>query len=264
MAISTRATLAMGFGLLSAAGLVSATYGQQGDGAVRKAAGNGAATATAPAATFPKASIATIDLEAVIRGYEKAKFQIDQLTAERMAKAAQLQAIYGEAKQLVKEMETLQQGSKDIKEREAKLTEMKLKLQSGEENLKREQQAKYVEILSNSYKEAQDMTRRYAGGRGITCVLKNNAEPFKTTDPESAMAAMSQPVMYIDATLDITRHVLHNLNKEYVESGGAVVKTPAVGEATTDEATKPASAERAATPRAAAPANARPASPRTK
>ena len=45
MAISTRAALAMGLGLLSAAGLVSATYGQQGDGSVRKTAGNGAATA---------------------------------------------------------------------------------------------------------------------------------------------------------------------------------------------------------------------------
>ena len=264
MAISTRATLAMGFGLLSAAGLVSATYGQQGDGAVRKATGNGAAPAAAPAATFPKASIATIDLEAVIRGYEKAKFQIDQLKAEGIAKAAQLQAIVSEAKQLVKEMETLQAGSKDFKEREAKLTEMKAKLTSGDETLKREQQARYVEILSNSYKEAQAMTQFYAESRGITCVLKNNSEPFKATDPESAMAAMSQPVMYVDANLDISRHVLYNLNQKYIRDGGQVVKSPAPGEATTDEATKPASAERANTPRAATPANARPTTPRVK
>ncbi len=264
MAISTRATLAMGFGLLSAAGLVSATYGQQGDGAVRKTTGNGGATAAAPTATFPKASLATIDLEAVIRGYEKAKFQIDQLKAEGIAKAAQLQSIVSEAKQLVKEMETLQAGSKDFKEREAKLTEMKAKLTSGDETLKREQQARYVEILSNSYKEAQAMTQRYAESRGITCVLKNNSEPFKATDPESAMAAMSQPVMYVDPALDITRSVLYNLNKVYTESGGQIVKTPAVGEATTDEATRPASAERTAAPRTAAPANTRPTPPRAK
>lgn len=258
MAISTRATLAMGFGLLGAAGLVSATYGQQGDGAVRKTSGNGAAAAPATATTFPKASVATIDLEAVIRGYEKAKFQIDQLKAEGIAKAAQLQAIVSEAKQLVKEMETLQAGSKDFKEREAKLTEMKAKLTSGDETLKREQQARYVEILSNSYKDAQAMTQRYAESRGITCVLKNNAEPFKTSDPESAMAAMSQPVMYVDVNLDISRHVLHNMNQDYIRSGGQVVKTPTVGEATTDDATKPASAERTTAPRTAAPANARP------
>jgi Skp family chaperone for outer membrane proteins len=256
MAISTRAGFAMGLGLLGVAGLVSVTYGQQGDGSVRKAAGNGAAAA-APA-TFPKAVIATIDLESVLRGYEKAKFLVDQLKAEQIAKDGQLKTVYTEAQQIAKEMDTLQPGSKDFKEREAKLTEFKLKLQAGSETLKREQQAKYVEIMANSYKEAQDMTRRYASGKGITCVLKNNSEPTKATDPDSVMAMMSQPVMYSDASLDITRSVLYNLNKEYTEAGGQIVKTP-VGEATTDDATKPASAERPATSRPAAPANNRPA-----
>ena len=198
-----------------------------------------------------------------MRGYEKAKFQLSQLDAERLAKMGQLKSIVSEAQQVAKEMESLQAGSKDFKEREGKLTEYKLKLQSGEENMKRELQAKYVELLTNAYKEVQDMTRRYAGPRGITCVLKINSEPFKATDPESAMAAMAQPVLFVDGTLDITRSVLYNLNKEYTENGGQIVKTP-VGEATTDAATKPASTERTAPPRSAAPAAARPVAPRGK
>lgn len=259
MTISPRAASAMGLGLLGVAVVVSAAYAQQGDGAVRKTAGAG--TATAPPASFPKAVVATIDLESVLRGYEKAKFLVDQLKAEGIAKEGQLKGVYTEAQQLAKELDALPPGTKDFKEREAKLTELKLKLQAGGETLKREQQAKYIEIMANSYKEAQVMTMRYATGKGITCVLKNNSEPVKSTDPDSVMAMMAQPVMYCDASLDITRSVLYNLNKEYTEAGGQIVKTP-VGEATTDDSARPASAERPAPNRPAAPATGRPAAPR--
>lgn len=258
MAKTSRAALAMGLGVLGIAGLVGVAYGQQGDGAVRKTSSNQAPVATSSTgkSTIP---IATIDLEAVLRGYEKTKFQVDQLKAESLAKQGQLKTVFAEAQAIAKEMEALQPASKDFKDRSNKLNELKAKLTAGKENLEGEDRMKYVEIMANSYKEAQEMTKSWATSRGIACVIKISNEPINTGDPDSVMAAMARPVMYSDATLDITRSVLWNLNKIYVDGGGPVVKTPAVGAATTDEATTPASATAPAQPRTATPAASRPA-----
>lgn len=259
MAISSRAALALGLGMIGVAALVGVTYGQQGDGGVKKAAGNGAQANGAAATPTPKPTvIATIDLEAVLRGYEKAKYQAEQLQAESLAKQGQLKSVAAEAQNLAKEMETLQQGSKDFKDRGQKLSELKAKFNAGKENLQAENQMKYVEMMAVCYKEAQDMTSRYAKSRGITCVLKTSSEPIKSEDPDSVMAAMARPVMYSDASLDITRSVLWNLNREYTDAGGPIAKNPP-GAATIDEAAAPASGEKPAAPRTAAPPANRPA-----
>ena len=241
MAKTTRAALLMGLGAMGIVGLASLSYGQQGDGAVRKSSGTTPpAEKTAAAKTvFP---IATIDLEAVIRGYEKAKFQEEQLKAESLAKQGQLKGIAAEAQQIAKEMESLQPGSKDFKDRTAKLTELKAKFQAGKETLEGEFKMKMIENLASAYKEAQEMTTRYAQNKGIVCVIKTSNEPINSNDPESVMGAISRPVMYSDPAIDITRSVLWNLNKIYTEAGGPIVKVAAAGTATTDEATAPASA----------------------
>ena len=254
MKTTSRAALAMGFGVLGLAGLVGVSYGQ-GDGAVRKTSGNSTPTSAQAAAPTGKAAIpiATIDLEAVLRGYEKAKFQVDQLKAESLAKQGQLKGIFSEAQAIAKEMEALQPSSQDFKIRSQKLNELKAKLTAGKENLEGEDRMKYVEIMAGCYKEAQEMTKNWATSRGISCVIKISNEPIDTGNPDSVMAAMARPIMYSDATLDITRSVLWNLNNAYVKSGGPVVKTPAAGDAPTDDATAPASATQSqAQPKASA------------
>src|SRR4051812_42297624 len=75
MAISSRAALALSLGTVCAATLVGVTYGQQGDGAAKKSSGTGAPASSAPAPAPKPTVIATIDLEVVLRGYEKAKYQ---------------------------------------------------------------------------------------------------------------------------------------------------------------------------------------------
>ena len=251
MAKTTRAALLMGAGVMGIVGLASLSYGQQGDPKVRKTDAPAIAAEKPAAAAKAAIPIATIDLEAVLRGYEKAKFQVDQLKAESLAKQGQLKGVFAEAQTVAKEMETLSPGSKDFKDRAAKLTEFKAKLQAGKETLEGEDRMKYVEIMASAYKEAQEMSTRYAESRNISCVIKISNEPINTNDPDSVMAAMARPIMYSHASLDITRSVLWNLNKVYTDAGGPIVKTAAVGEATTDEAAKPASATQAQ-PKAAA------------
>ncbi|MDB5349894.1 MAG: hypothetical protein JWN86_1141 [Planctomycetota bacterium] len=238
MAISSRAGWAMGLGILGVAALVSVSHGQ-GDGAVQKTAGK----AAAPATKFVPAVVGSIDLEAVFRGYEKSKFHIEQLKAEGMAREGELKGFIAQAKGIAKEMEALQPGSKDFKDRDGKLTQLKANLQAVKESAEREGQAKYAEIMATFYKEVQAMTKIAAERKGISYVVRVSNEPLDSQDPEGVMAAMARPVVFSDPSTDITSWVLWNLNQAYIQSGGPVAKNPA-GTATTDEQAKPAAATR--------------------
>ena len=252
MAISSRAGWALGLGVLGVAAWVGVSHGQ-GDGSVQKTSGNGTATTTAKAVP---AVLGSIDLETVFRGYEKTKFHMEQLKADAMAKEGQLKGYIAQAKDVAKEMEALQPGSKDFKDRDAKLTQLKANLQAVKESAQREFGMKEGEIMATFYKEVQVMCSRVARAKGMTYIVRVQNEAINSQDPESAMSAMSRPVVWSDPTSDITTTVVWNLNQEYLKAGGPVVKNPA-GAAAVDEDTKPAAATgatRQAAPRTAAPA----------
>jgi outer membrane protein len=198
----------------------------QGDGSVKKASNTALQNGGAP-----KAVIGTIDMEAVWRDYEKAKFQREQLKAEGMAKQGSLNQIIAEATQVRKEMEGFAPGSPDFKLRESKLTELKAKLQAEQEKAQREFDAKEAEILSTFYREAQQMVAAVAKKLGMNFVVKVSNEPISGQNPEAVMMAMAKSVVYSDDSVDITDWVVHNLNTNYVQKGGKTV-APAAASAT--------------------------------
>jgi Skp family chaperone for outer membrane proteins len=166
---------------------------------------------------------------------------MEQLKAEAVTKRAQLSAIAAEGKQIMKEMESFEPGSKDFKDRGAKITEIKAKLEANKQNAEMEGQIKQVEILAVFHKEMKAMTEAVARMKGVTTVLSTSSVPLNTQDPDSVMAAMSAPVVWADSNMDLTRHVLHNLNNRYIEAGNPVAKNTApVGTADEAPATAPA------------------------
>ncbi len=272
MAISTRAGLTLGLAALGVAVAVGVSHGQA-DPAVRKTASGASGAADKPAVVkLMPAVVGTIDVMSVFQNYEKTKFQMEQFKAEAMAKRAQLSAIAAEGKQIVKEMESFEQGSKDFKDRASKFTEIKAKLEATKQNAEMDGQVKQVEIMAVFHKEMKAMTEAVARMKGVTTVVAISSAPLNTQDPDSVMAAMSFPIVWADPNTDLTRHVLHNLNNRYIEAGNPVAKNTApVGTADEAPATAPAARPAAApgnantrsapsTGRGAAPAG-RPAAP---
>src|ERR1700761_5766456 len=95
---STRAALALGLGLVGVAGMVVPSMGQQpGDGSVRQAAGNSAAAVQPKApAPAPAAVIGTIDLEKVLKEYDKFKVGMEGIEADAMARSNELMKLQNE------------------------------------------------------------------------------------------------------------------------------------------------------------------------
>ncbi|MGP0064570.1 MAG: OmpH family outer membrane protein [Isosphaeraceae bacterium] len=223
MVLSPRGVLAIGLSLAGITYLVAPTNGQaqpqqKADGGVRPAAAN---PNPAPAAT-PQPPVApifgTLDLDFVLKNYEKVKASSRELSAAVNVRRGELMKLESEARQEMEMMQKLQPGTADYKKREDHITELKARMEAGREQAQREFTLREAEMMSTIYKEIQGMTGSVARWRGMTYVLRatNPKKPTTgATDPNSVMAAMNDQVIYADPRNDITNDVVYYLNKTY-------------------------------------------------
>jgi Skp family chaperone for outer membrane proteins len=228
MVLSPRGVLAIGLSLAGVAYLVAPSLGQapqqqKSDGGVRPAANPNPAPATTPPP--PVAPVfGTIDLDFVLKNYEKVKASSRELSAAVNVRRGELMKIESEARQEMEMMQKLQPGTADYKKREDHITELKARMEAGREQAQRDFTLREAEMMSTIYKEIQGMTGRVATWRGMNYVLRatNPKKPTGATDPNTVMAAMNDQVIYADPRNDITNDVVHYLNMTYQKTATPV------------------------------------------
>ncbi len=247
MVSSSRLIVAVGLGVVGAGLLAAPIQGQQ-DGAVRKTNGG--------ASQFKEgipAVIGTIDLDAVFKNYEKVKYANEEFQAALKARQGDLMKLQQE---MVQEAELLQRftpGQEDFKKQENKLTEMKAKLEAGREQAEREFQSREAEAMASLYNEVAEVAKKIARARKMTNVMKVTNKQPSGSDPNSVMAAMSNPLVYFDPANDITQDVVYNLNAVYKAAGGPTAKAATPPAGAPGAATAPAAGAAAPAAAAAAP-----------
>ena len=219
----TRATLAMGLCLVGVVGLVGRSFGQQGDAKVKTAAAPAADTSAARIAPKP-ALIGSIDMEKVLKDYDKFKVANENIRAEALARHNTLMAIATEAKQEQEKYQRMTVGSPDAKKCEDKITHLKAQFEAGRENAEREFTQKEAETMATIYNEIAAMTKGVAKQYGMAFVVKYSDTPASGSEPNSVMAAMGRTILFADPSVDITPYVIHWLNMRYKESGGPAPK----------------------------------------
>jgi Skp family chaperone for outer membrane proteins len=221
----TRATLAMGLCLVGVAGLVGRSFGQQGDARVQKTATPAPAAEAAAARVAPKPLlIGSIDVEKVLKDYDKVKVTSENVRAEMLARHNSLMAIAAEAKQEDEKFQRMAPNSPDAKKCEDKLTQLKAQFEASRENAQREFTQKEAEMMAVIYNEVSAMTKGVALQRGMTFVVKYSDAMANGSEPNSVMATMSRTILFADPGVDITRDVTYYLNQRYRESGGPAPK----------------------------------------
>ena len=165
---STRATLAVGLCFVGVGGLVSRSFGQQAkDGQVRPVANPSTA---APAAAAPKpTTIGSIDMDKVLKDYDKFKFANESIRTEALDRHNSLMKIATEAKQEQEKLQRMVPGSAEAQKCEAKMTQLKAQFEAGRENAEREFTQKEAETMAAIYNEIATMARarREVQGHGL-------------------------------------------------------------------------------------------------
>ena len=166
---STRATLAVGLCLVGVAGLVGRSFGQGRPG---RPAGrrHGRRPPRPPSRAAPAAasrpSIGSIDMDNVLKNYDKFKVATETIRAEALARHNELMKIATEAKQEQEKFQRMTPGSPDAKKCEDKITQLKAQFEAGRENAEREFTQKEAETMATIYNEIADhgQGRRQAAG----------------------------------------------------------------------------------------------------
>jgi len=220
---SSRAALAIGLGLVGVAGLVGQSIGQE-RGEVRQASGATAA-APAPAAGKPVV-VGTIDMDAVLKNYDKFKVKIEITNAEGLKRHSELMKLVSEGQAEGAKFEKLAPGSLDRQKIEDKLTALKAQIEAGKQQAQAELERREVEMLAEVYNDIKGMSEGVAKQRGINFVVKYSNAPISASDPKTIQATMFQSFVYADPKLDLTADVTRYLNSWYYKNGGVKPKGP--------------------------------------
>jgi Skp family chaperone for outer membrane proteins len=230
MVASSRGILAIGLGLTGLAILVAPTLGQpqQKDGAVRKAA---APTASTKWPTPIAPVIGTVDLELVFKSYHKVAQSNKEYSAALMARKNELLKIMSEAQEESQLLSKLAPGTEDYRKHENKVTQLKAQHEAGREQAEREFALRQAEAMATLYKEIQEMVKMLAKERNMNYVVKVSSQPITGTDPNSVMAAISSTMVYADPRNDLTKDVIHNLNRFYNQTAVPAARSAGAGSA---------------------------------
>ena len=229
MPLRSRATRAVGLGLVGWAALTSLAWGQQPDRDVRRTTGQQAA---APAPALPPAAIGTVDLDKVFREYDKVKVSSAKFKEEALKKQGELGQLMTEAKTAADKMTQMKPGTPDYQQLSNKVTEMKARIEATREQVQQEFTLKESEALASIYTDIQKMTAAVARKKGMTYIVKISEEPITASDPNSVMSAMARTVVYADPSADITKEVITYLNYNYQKANpGAAAPSPATSSA---------------------------------
>lgn len=236
---STRAALAIGLVLVGVAGLVGRSVGQDG---VRQASNTTAGAQAATAKPAGPAVIGTIDMDSVLKNYDKFKVSMETTQAEALARHNDLMKIANEGQAEAQKLQAITPGSIDEKKIQDKITQLKAQLQAGKEQAQAEFSRKDAELLAMMYNEIQQMTAAVAKQRNMNFVVKYSSAPPSGSDPKSIEAALFRSVVYADPKVDLTGDVTKWLNHYYKQAGGPAPKgttTPAPAAGAPATATAP-------------------------
>jgi Skp family chaperone for outer membrane proteins len=223
----TRATLVVGLGLASVLSLTQPSFGQTRDTGVRPAANPPAGNPSTPAAppVARSISIGSIDVDRVLKDYDKFKVANETIRAESLERYNQLMKLANEGKAEQEKHGRFAPGSPDQKRCEDRITQLKAQIEALRENSEREFTQKEAETMATIYNEVATMAKSVAKQRGMTFVVKYSDAPANGSEPNSVVAAMSRTILYSDPSVDITGDVVKYLNYYYKQSGGPAPKT---------------------------------------
>ncbi len=195
---------------------IQSTSGQQGP--VGPPGGNPAARqpgAVAPAAAASRpatTSIAVIDIAKIFKGHNRfndmmldIKKDIEDFDAYVKNETNKLKAM-GEAIQQYKT------GSLEYKQREEEAARLTSDLQVKVGLKKKELLEQEAKVYFQVYRELEQKVATFAQLHSITMVLRFNSDDMKEEDRNSVLQGVNRAVVYYHPNLDVTNHVLYELN----------------------------------------------------
>jgi Skp family chaperone for outer membrane proteins len=170
---------------------------------------------------FPAPLCGTIDVDQVMKKYEKVTKQMKELEDEAKVKEGELARIEALGRQTLEKRDTFTQDSPQYSKLNEELMGLKVKLDSTKENAEREFKQRFSNLMISSYREIDEMTRLVAKSHQLTVVYKYIQQPSDKSNQMALKSWISQEIIYADPRYDVTAEVTMYLNNRYAREQAA-------------------------------------------
>ena len=176
-----------------------------------------------PGSHLSAAAIGSIDMDAVWKGYEKAKVSNKEYNAALSARKNELTRILSEAQEEAQMLSKLVPGSVDYEKRENRVSGLKAQHEAGREQSEREFALRQAHTMATLYNEIQESVAALAKAKGLAYVVKVSPGPRADSEPNDVSTAVNRSVVYADPRNDLTEEVIRDLNRRYINIAGVEV-----------------------------------------
>jgi Skp family chaperone for outer membrane proteins len=156
--------------------------------------------------------IGTVDMNSVMKGYVKVKEGNDRFKDDIQAKNAELQKMVARAKRESDDLATLQPGTRDHAELEAKVKKLKEQVDAMRRQANTEYGKRQAEMLAGFQHEIQEAIAIVARRRGLSLVLRAPKGAEEGANLGAVVSTIAREVLYVDARADLTEEVITLLN----------------------------------------------------
>ncbi len=163
----------------------------------------------------PAAVIGSVDIDAVMKRYEKAQELTERLRTTMDIRRLELMKLEGQAHEELELMQKLQPGSADYRKREDRISELKAKMEACREQAQREFTSRESQSMATLFQEIQETIAAVARSKGFNYVVKVSPGPRSDSNPNDVTNALSRSVLYADPRNDITEEVIRDLNRRF-------------------------------------------------
>jgi Skp family chaperone for outer membrane proteins len=157
--------------------------------------------------------VGLIDLEYVLKNYQKFNRLADELNAEAKRKEEEIRALQDQLRGLIKQQQAQKPDSPLYAQLQAEATKKRAELEATVANAQRDFARRQANLYHSTYQEVEYVVSQFAQARGLTLVIRSSRDTeVSANDPQAVFREISRPVLYSHPSLDISDQILAILN----------------------------------------------------
>ena len=184
------------------------------------------APAARPAATTPIAGgVAIVDMTYIFEKYSGFQSKKDALQKDITLAEQELKSMQQAMQTLAERLKDYKPNTPDYNAIEEELAKRNAEGQVKMQKQKKEFLGREAKMFYSIYQEVSDEIKVFAERNSINLVLRFTGDPVDVDDPQQVVKELNKGVVYYSASIDITPHILEQLNRRQPRTAPPVVPT---------------------------------------
>jgi len=165
------------------------------------------------------AAIGAIDMDAVMKRYEKVQQAKQRFNADMKAERERLAKLIDQTEKLIAQIQRVAPGTSDFISLESQIAALKKQYETERETAQRKFARREARTTATLYEEIQETVAALAKAKRFNYVVKVSPVHQSDSEPNAVVTAVNRSIVYADPANDVTEEVIRDLNRRFKAKG---------------------------------------------